>query len=446
MNKKVHFIAIGGAAMHNIAIDMHQLGYEVSGSDDEIYEPSLSRLKEVGILPDKMGWFPEKIHNALEFIVLGMHAKIDNPELIRAKELGVVVYSYPELVYTLSMNKKRVVVAGSHGKTTITSMILHVLSKCNIDFDYLVGAQIVGFKNMVRISDAPLIVLEGDEYLSSPVDLRPKIHHYHPHITVLTGIAWDHINVFPVYEDYKNVFLTYINNLEDNAIVIYNEEDKEVASVIHSTKKNIRYIPYRTLQRLDSLDFIEYDGEKFSISVIGNHNLSNMSAAMMVCKQLGISEKDFFNSIADFTGAAKRLQLIAENNNRKIFLDFAHAPSKVNATTKANKQWYGDKKLLAVFELHTFSSLDSNFLPQYSHTLKDADAVIVFYSEHTLKMKNKPVLDKDFVKKCFQFPGMVVLTDKEKLLEELNQSKYKDYNILLMTSGTFDQLDYKNIQ
>jgi UDP-N-acetylmuramate: L-alanyl-gamma-D-glutamyl-meso-diaminopimelate ligase len=446
MTKKVHFIAIGGAAMHNIAIDMHQLGYEVTGSDDEIYEPSLSRLKENGILPEKMGWFPEKVSSALEFIVLGMHAKKDNPELLKALQTGVPVYSYPELVYKLSLTKKRVVVAGSHGKTTITSMILHVLSKCNIDFDYLVGAQIHGFKNMVKISDAPLIVLEGDEYLSSPIDLRPKIHHYHPHITVLTGIAWDHINVFPVYEDYKKVFVTYLNKLEKNALAIYNHEDEEVRSVIQMIKAEVKLIPYSTLKRVDYTDFIEYDGEKYKVSVIGNHNLSNLNAAMLVCKQLGISEKQFLSHISDFTGAAKRLQLISENENRKIFLDFAHAPSKVKATTKANKQWFGSKKLLAVFELHTFSSLDVNFLPQYKNTLDDADEVIVFYSEHTLKMKNKPVLDKEFVKSSFHFPGMLVLTDKETLLEELNKTKYQNFNILLMTSGTFDQMDLKKIQ
>ncbi len=446
MTKKVHFIAIGGAAMHNLAIDMNQLGYEVTGSDDEIYEPSFSRLKENGILPQKMGWFPEKIHSDLEFIVLGMHAKKDNPELQKALKTGITVYSYPELVYNLSLNKKRVVVAGSHGKTTITSMILHVLSKCNIDFDYLVGAQIQGFKNMVKISDAPLIILEGDEYLSSPVDLRPKIHHYHPHITVLTGIAWDHINVFPVYEDYKNVFTTYLSNLEKNAVVIYNTEDEEVRSVVHTIENEVTLIPYSTLKRAGYSDFIDFNESQYKISVIGNHNLSNLNAAMLVCRELGIPEINFLKYISDFTGAAKRLQLISENNNRKIFLDFAHAPSKVKATTKANKQWFGNKKLLAVFELHTFSSLDSAFLPQYKNSLDDADAVIVFYSEHTLKMKNKPLLDIEFVKESFQFPGMLVITDKDDLSEELMNSKYREFNILLMTSGTFDQLDLKKIQ
>lgn len=441
---KVHIIAVGGAVMHNLAIDLAGLGCEVTGSDDEIYEPALSRLKAHGLLPQQIGWHPEKITDDLDYVVLGMHAKKDNPELILALDKGIPVYSYPELIYNLSKDKKRIVIAGSHGKTTITSMILHVLQKNNLDFDYVVGAQIEGFDKMVKISDAPIIVLEGDEYLSSPLDPRPKIHHYHPHISVLTGIAWDHINVFPTYGDYLKAFSDYLHLIEKNGSLIYNQNDGEVVSLVKQTK-DIVNIPYDGLTRDDGKSAVLYDGKTYPISVIGNHNLSNLAAAMQVCKLIGMAEDVFLTSVGDFKGAAKRLQLIKKTEQKEIFLDFAHAPSKVLTTTQAFKHWFGNKNLCAVFELHTFSSLDEKFLPQYKNTLHAADKAIVYVSKHTLLMKNKPFLDEEMIKNAFQHPNIAVIYEKENLVKELKNPQFEDYNVLLMTSGTFDQLDYQTL-
>jgi len=440
MFKRIHFIAIGGAAMHNLAIDLHQMGHHISGSDDEIYEPSLSRLRKEGIAPAEFGWFADKITHDIDYIILGMHARIDNPELLRAQELKIQIYSYPELVYKMSEHKKRIVVAGSHGKTTTTAMILHVLKKLNIDFDYLVGAQISGFDKMVKLSDAPIIIIEGDEYLSSPIDRRPKIHHYKPHISVITGIAWDHINVFPTFEDYVHQFKIYLDLFEENGVLIYYEKDSNLNSLALSSVNKIQKIPYGMLTRKGS-DSVEYKAHLYPISVIGNHNLQNLNAALLVCQQLGIVDQTFFEAIKDFTGANKRLQRLNAPGKRGIYLDFAHAPSKVKATTDSLKEWFGDTKLLAVLELHTFSSLNAEFLPQYKSSLDAADEVAVFYSKHALKMKKMPDLDPSFISTCFDHKNLKVFDQKSHLMSLLEDSKYDQYNILMMTSGNFDGLD-----
>lgn len=442
MFKRIHFIAIGGAAMHNLAIDLHQLGHHVSGSDDEIYEPSISRLRNEGIAPTEFGWFPDKISQNIDYIILGMHARIDNPELLRAQELNIPIYSYPELVYKMSEQKKRIVVAGSHGKTTTTAMILHVLKKLQIDFDYLVGAQISGFDKMVKLSDAPIIVIEGDEYLSSPIDRRPKIHHYKPHISVITGIAWDHINVFPTFEDYVHQFKIYLDLFEENSVLIYYDKDSKLNDLALSSSNKIQKIPYGMLARKGT-DNVEYKDQNYPISVIGSHNLQNLKAALLVCEQLGIESQTFFEAIHDFTGANKRLQRLNALGKRGIYLDFAHAPSKVKATTDSLKEWFGDTKLLAVLELHTFSSLNAEFLPQYKSTLDAADEVVVFYSKHALEMKKMPELDSSFISNCFDHNNLKVFDQKAHLITLLEDSKYDQYNILLMTSGNFDGLDLK---
>jgi UDP-N-acetylmuramate: L-alanyl-gamma-D-glutamyl-meso-diaminopimelate ligase len=441
MNKKVHFIAIGGSVMHNLALDMRSLGYQVTGSDDEIYEPAKSRLDAHGLLPPSLGWDIDRIHSQLDFIVLGMHAKKDNPELLRAQELGINIFSYPELVYELSKHKKRVVIAGSHGKTTITSMVLHVLSKLDFAFDYLVGAQIEGFDKMVKISDAPVLILEGDEYLSSPIDPVPKIHHYRPHISVISGIAWDHINVFPTYQDYFGVFSKYVQMMEDDAILIANDADTEVQRLSEYIPEKVIVKPYLPLERHNLTNAVMYQEQIYPVSVIGQHNLSNLSAAMEVCHSLGISHIQFLQAIRDFKGAAKRLQCISEKEGRRFYLDFAHAPSKVRATTTAFKQWYPDRKLLAVLELHTFSSLDEKYLPQYNQSLRSADKAVVFFSENTLKMKYKPLLDARIILDAFNHPNAKVIKDKTELEAFLREKEFEFYNILLMTSGNFDQLN-----
>lgn len=439
---KIHLIAIGGAAMHNIALDLVAHGHHVSGSDDEIYEPSLSRLKKVGIAPEKFGWFPEKIHTGLDIVILGKHAKADNPELLKAQALGITILSYPAFIYEHSKDKKRVVIAGSHGKTTTTAMILHVLKKNARQFDYLVGAQLEGFDRMVQLTDAPLIVIEGDEYLSSAVDRVPKIMFYKPHIVVITGIAWDHVNVFPTYENYKQQFVNFIQTIDKDGILIYAQDDAELSTIVTPTK-NIKTIAYPSLM-VDMDKNVIFRHKHFPISIIGRHNLQNMNAARLVCNALDIDDDTFFASIADFTGASKRLQKLSSKKKRQVYLDFAHAPSKVKATTEAFKAWFDDKKLLAVLELHTFSSLNEKFLPQYQETLDAADDAVVFYNAHTLKIKNMPDLSESLVQQCFSHPKLRVFTDEQLLWAYLNEPQFDDHNLLLMSSGNFNkmQLDF----
>ncbi len=438
-SSNIHFIAIGGAAMHNIALDLHAAGHRVTGSDDEMYNPSLARLQAAGIAPAQMGWFPERITPALDFVILGMHAKADNPELIRANELNIPVYSYPAYIYEHSRNKKRVVVAGSHGKTTTTAMILHVLRKCNLDCDYLVGAQLPGFDRMVRLSDAPIIVIEGDEYLSSPIDRVPKIHHYRPHIAVLTGIAWDHINVFPTFENYVEQFEVFIGMVQADGLLVYDETDV-VLQDITSQPLMARKVPYSSLP-MDADRNVLWQGKHYPVSVIGRHNFSNMNAALHVCNELGVSDDAFFEAIADFSGAHKRLQKMEVTSGRRVYLDFAHAPSKVKATTQAFCDWFAGEKIVAVLELHTFSSLNASFLPEYKNTLQAAPRAVVFIHEHTLKMKNMPALDIGFVSQCFQHNNLEIITDTPALHAYLKREEFADATLLLMSSGTFGGMD-----
>jgi UDP-N-acetylmuramate: L-alanyl-gamma-D-glutamyl-meso-diaminopimelate ligase len=442
---RYHIIAIGGSAMHNIALDLHASGHIVTGSDDEIYEPALSRLKKEGLAPSDFGWNPDRISDDLDFIVLGMHAKADNPELLRAQELGLKIFSYPSMVYEMSKDKKRIVVAGSHGKTTTTAMVMYVLQYYKLAFDYLVGAQIEGFERMVKISDAPIIIIEGDEYLSSPIDRVPKIHHYKPHITVLTGIAWDHINVFPTFEMYKEQFEIYLNSIQENGTVFYYEKDEEVCEVVKRAKQTISKVPYQALTRGDG-NCVLFEGINYPISVIGNHNLQNMNAARMICESLDVDTKSFFEAIQSFKGASKRLQILTSSAERTVFFDFAHAPSKVIATTSAVKDWFGQKPLLAVLELHTFSSLNKDFLPQYMHSLSKAENAAVFYNDHTLKMKNMPSLDTELIKTFFKHDNLQVFTNEIELLEYIKSPNFEHHTILMMSSGTFNGLNLKEIQ
>ncbi|MFZ1748638.1 MAG: Mur ligase family protein [Saprospiraceae bacterium] len=434
----IHLIAIGGAAMHNIALDLKAQGHIVSGSDDEIYEPSLTRLKNANICPPHFGWFPEKITPSLDLVILGMHAKADNPELLHAQELGVTVMSYPEFIYEQSKEKKRVVIAGSHGKTTTTAMVLHVLQNMGLPFDYLVGAQLDGFDRMVKLTDAPLIIIEGDEYLSSAIDRIPKIHHYKPHLAVITGVSWDHINVFPTFDIYKEQFRIFIETITSGGKLFYYAKDDDLSEIVLSSDQK-HVVPYEALA-LTATKNVTFDGKEYPISVVGVHNLQNMNAARLICQELGIGFEDFFSAISDFKGANKRLQLISRNESRSVYLDFAHAPSKVKATTDAFKAWFDDKKMVAVFELHTFSSLNASFLPWYDGALTAADEAIVFYNNHTLKMKNMPDLDAGYIKKCLGHPNLQVITDRHELHDLLVDDKYKAYNILLMTSGNFNQM------
>ncbi len=430
---KIHLISIGGSAMHNIAIALKNAGHQVTGSDDEIYNPSRARLKKAELLPKKMGWNPGNISSDLDYIILGMHARKDNPELKKAQELGIKIYSYPEFLYEMSKDKKRIIIGGSQGKTSTTSMIMWVLKKLKFDFDYLVGGNIKGFDLMVRFSDAPLIVLEGDEYLSSPIDLRPKFLHYKPHIAVITGIDWDHMNVFPTYDIYKNQFIKFIDSIEKNGTLIYFEKDSKVVDAVNASQnsKNLSLKPYSKVDKKDSK----------GLKIFGDHNLANLNAALLVCNEIGISDKDFWNSISDFEGAAKRLQKIYEDDNTIKFLDFAHAPAKLKATIDAVRNEYPNRKLYAFYELHTYSSLNKDFLPQYKDTMQNCDLAAVLFNPHTLEMKKMSPLDKNEIKSNFNKNSIKIFDNPDELKKYISSLESNNSIYLFMSSGTFGGID-----
>jgi UDP-N-acetylmuramate: L-alanyl-gamma-D-glutamyl-meso-diaminopimelate ligase len=448
--KSIHFIAIGGAVMHQLALALHRQGYKVTGSDDEINDPARANLAEAGLLPEASGWFPEKIHPELDAVVLGMHAKAENPELLAARALHVPVYSFPEYIYKVSKDKKRVVIAGSHGKTTITSMIMHVLRLQGVDFDYLVGAKVPGFEQSVRLSNAPLIILEGDEYPASVVEPRPKICFYHPHISVLSGIAWDHINVFPTYENYCSQFSNYLQDMEAGNLLFYNGEDPEAGRLATEAAGHLQAAPYHmpAYHYEQGNAVLDTEDGPVPVSVFGNHNLLNMQAAKAVCLALGISSADFHKSIASFSGAARRLEKIMEREGLVAFRDFAHAPSKLKATLTAVREAYPDHELIACFELHTYSSLNAAFLREYAHSMDAADQAIVYFSHHALALKGLPALDAQEVQRHFARPDLVVADAQEPLInwvrEKLSRAG-RPVCLLLMSSGTFDGIDWNNV-
>jgi len=443
---KVHFIAIGGSAMHNLALALSKKGYNVTGSDDEIFEPSKSRLKKIGILPTKLGWFPEKITNQLDGVILGMHAREDNPELLKAKELGLKIYSYPEFLYEQSKNKIRVVIGGSHGKTTITSMILHVLQFHKIDTDYMVGAQLKGFDVMVRLSEsAKYIILEGDEYLTSPIDRRPKFHLYKPDIALISGIAWDHFNVFPTFENYIDQFKIFANIIPADGSLIYCSIDDEVRKIGENTNLKNKY-PYSLPNYFieNNKTFINYNNQKFELQIFGKHNLMNMEGARLVCNRIGISDLHFYEAIKTFSGASKRLEKIAESAKTLIFKDFAHSPSKLKATIEAVKEQYPTRKLIACIELHTYSSLNSDFLNQYNNSMEKADEAIVFFSKHALELKKLPNLTENDIFNNFGRDDILIFNDSEKIANYLKSKNMENTNLLLMSSGNFDGINIDN--
>jgi UDP-N-acetylmuramate: L-alanyl-gamma-D-glutamyl-meso-diaminopimelate ligase len=440
---KIHFIAIGGSAMHNLAIALKLKGYDVSGSDDEIFEPSRSRLARYGILPPATGWFPERVHKKLEAVILGMHAREDNPELMKAQQLGLDVYSYPEFLYQQSVNKKRVVIGGSHGKTTITAMILHVLANSGIETDYMVGAQLEGFEVMVRLSDsAEWMVMEGDEYLTSPIDRRPKFLLYKPHIAVISGIAWDHINVFPVFDDYVEQFKMFAHTIEAGGLLIYYEGDEklvEIASMYKGRKLAYGIHSHHAHEGITQL--VLPDSSEREVKIFGSHNMANLNAARMVCHAMGVNDKQFYDAIGSFKGASRRLELINEQSEISTYRDFAHAPSKVKASVAAIREQYPDRRIIACLELHTFSSLSDNFIDQYRHTLKDADVAVVFYDPHAVALKRLPELNFDRIREAFDHPRLNVFNDRDQLQRFLTEQRQPGSTLLLMSSGSFNGMD-----
>lgn len=437
---RIHFIAIGGSAMHNLALAMHDKGYEVTGSDDEVFEPSKGRLLKAGILPDTFGWFPEKISGGMDAIILGMHARKSNPELLRAQELNLKVFSYPEFIYNQCKDKTRVVIAGSHGKTTITSMILHVLSHFNTDFDYMVGAQLAGFDRMVKLTkEAPIIILEGDEYLSSPIDMRPKFIWYKPHVALISGIAWDHINVFPTFAFYVEQFSDFVKTIEPTGSLVYFKEDTEILKVVKNTDSSLKTLAYATPENrvANGKTSLIVDGAAVGLNVFGTHNLQNLNGARLVLNQIGITDSMFYEAISSFGGAAKRLETVAQNEKTVIYKDFAHSPSKLKATSSAVKAQWPDRELIAVMELHTFSSFNPEFLKEYRGSFNTPDQAVLFYLPETARHKNLPDLTIDQVKEAFGKEDLIIINSTDALKIHLEKTIWADKNLLFMSSGNY---------
>jgi len=441
---RVHFISIGGSVMHQLAIALKRKGYTVSGTDDEIFEPSRTNLLQEGLLPVVLGWQPDLVSANLDAIILGMHARADNPELIKAKELGIKIYSFPEYIFHESQQKQRIVVGGSHGKTTTTSMIMHVLRFLSFDFDYLVGAKLDGFNQSVNITNAPVIVCEGDEYPASAIERKPKFHFLFPHVAILTGIAWDHINVFPTFDFYLEQFVIFINKIETGGLLIYNSSDPVLETLVKDhPRADIRYqayaVPTHTIDNGKTTVTIE--GVSGNLKVFGNHNLMNLLAAYYACKTLSVTASDFVRAISSFTGASKRLELLASNNSVNVYRDFAHAPSKVKATIEALKQQFPNRQLVAILELHTYSSLNEKFMHEYDGALKQADIALVYFSKHALAIKQLPALVIEKVAEGFNQPGILVMNEKNQLQDWLTTQKFSATNIVLMSSGNYDGID-----
>jgi len=442
----IHFIAIGGSAMHNLALALHLKGAQITGSDDAVFEPSKSRLQAKGLLPSVFGWFPEKIHTDLDAVILGMHAKPDNPELLKAQKLGLKIYSYPEFLFEQSKDKTRVVIGGSHGKTTITSMVLHVLNYHEVAADYMVGAQLEGFETMVHLTDDnEFIVLEGDEYLSSPIDRRPKFHLYKPNIALISGISWDHINVFPTFENYKEQFRIFVDSLTNGGILVYNEEDTAVDNVVGESQHTVKKYPYGTPKHKieNGTTYLDTPVGWMPLQIFGEHNLQNLAGAQWICLHMGVGEDDFYEAIASFSGASKRLEKITESSSTVVFKDFAHAPSKVQATSNAVKKQYTKRRLLACLELHTYSSLNAAFLQEYKGTLDAADTAVVFYTPKAVALKQLKEVTAQQIKEAFGREDLIVYTDPLEFQEFLFAQDLSDTALLLMSSGNYGGLDFE---
>ncbi|WP_347174152.1 UDP-N-acetylmuramate--L-alanine ligase [Polaribacter uvawellassae] len=445
----IHFISIGGSAMHNLAIDLLQKGFTITGSDDLIHEPSKSRLKKYDLLPKEFGWFPKNINQNLDAIILGMHAKKDNPELLKAQELGLKIYSYPEFLFEQSKDKTRVVIGGSHGKTTITSMVLHVMHYHEKEVDFMIGAQLEGFETMVHLTEEnDFIVLEGDEYLSSPIDLRPKFHLYKPNIALLSGVAWDHMNVFPTFENYVEQFKIFIDSITNGGILVYNEEDEIVKQLVEESTSAIKKYPYKTPDYFieNGITYLNTPEGDLPLEVFGKHNLQNLAGAKWICQHMGIDEDDFYEAIVNFKGANKRLEKVAENSSTVIFKDFAHSPSKVAATTKAVKEQYLERTVLACLELHTYSSLNVNFLSEYKGVLNDADKAVVFYSPDAVAIKKLDTISKEQIAAAFEREDLIIYTNPTEFKVFLLSQNLENTALLLMSSGNYGGLDFEEVK
>jgi len=442
--QRIHFIAVAGSVMHNLAIALKLAGHEVTGSDDEIFEPAKTQLARYGILPEKEGWHPEKLTASTDVVILGMHARKDNPELLKAQELGLKISSFPDYIYEQSKDKQRIVIAGSHGKTTITAMIIHVLNWCKRDFDYVIGARVRGIEQTVKLTGAPIIVIEGDEYLSSALDPTPKFLKYHHHIGLISGIAWDHANVFPTEEEYVKQFDLFADQSPKGGILIYCDQDSMALIIGKKERQDVTAISYKshphTSDQKGNFSLI-YNKEKFPVKIFGSHNFQNINGAKEVLKRIGVTNEQFYSAIGSFEGASGRLEKIGENATVSVFKDFAHAPSKVTATVKAVKEIHPSRELVACVELHTYSSLNKKFLPQYKDTLKHAQTAVVYFNPEKVHAKNLQSLSVSEIQSAFAKPDLKVFEDAGKMETFLLSQKWKDKNLLMMSSGNFGGLN-----
>ena len=442
--QRIHFIAIAGSVMHNLAIALKQAGHEITGSDDEIFEPAKTALATHGILPEKVGWYPEKLTTSIDIVMLGMHARKDNPELLKARELGLKIYSFPDYIYERSKDKQRIVIAGSHGKTTITAIIIHVLAACNRKFDYVIGARVKGIAQTVKLSDAPIIIIEGDEYLSSALDPTPKFLKYHHHIGLISGIAWDHANVFPTEEEYVKQFDVFADQTPKGGTLIYCEQDSMSLIIGKKERTDVLGITYKshphTYDNQGQVSLV-FNKEKYPIKIFGSHNFQNINGAKEVLKKIGVTTEEFYKAIGTFQGAAGRLEKVGENHSVAVYKDFAHAPSKVAATVKALREVYPARDLVACVELHTFSSLNKKFLPHYKDTLKNAQTSIVYFNPEKVKEKNLDPISATDVQSAFSNPRIQVFEDANQMRKFLLSQNWKNKNLLMMSSGNFGGID-----
>ncbi len=437
--------------MHNLAIALYNQGHKVTGSDDEIYDPARSKLAEFGLLPATEGWDADRITSELDAVIVGMHAKAGNPELEKAKELGLKTYSFPEYIAEHSKSKQRIVIAGSHGKSTITSMVMHVLRAEGRLFDYLVGGKVEGFDHQVSLSDnAPMIIIEGDEYLTSPLDPRPKFLLYNAHIALVSGIAWDHFNVFPTEKEYHNAFVKLIQGMPKAGMIVYNTEDKVISQIVneHGDEEAFYLYPYKTpdYKIRDGKFEIKFKGQRVPMNVFGRHNMTNIAGAYEVCQLLAIDSDTFLQHISTFTGTGKRLEKIHDDGREVVYQDFAHAPSKVKATVEAVAELHKKQHIVACLELHTFSSLNKEFIGQYAKTLKAVKNKIVFVNQHTLEMKGYPAISREEIVAAFKDKDIIYATTEAELQNAVKAAKSAKGNVfLMMSSGNFAGLDLKTL-
>jgi len=446
--ESVHFIAIGGSVMHNLALALKKMGMRISGSDDEIYEPAAGKLKSGGIEAN-IGWQPEKMDASIDLVVLGMHAKADNPELAKAKSLKLPIVSFPDFIRRWSANQQRIVIGGSHGKSSITALAMHVLNQLNKKFDYLIGAEVEGFSLTVSLSDAPIIIIEGDEYLASKLDPVAKFLKYDHHIGLISGIAWDHKNVFPSFEDYTQQFEQFADKTPKAGSIIYNEKDLLAKKIGEKEREDVRKVPYGVHDAVikNGVTYLKTkDYGEVKISVFGDHNLENIGAVLALVKLLGIEEKAFYQAVQTFTGAKKRLEIVKQQGNDKLFKDYAHSPSKLEATTTALKKQFADSKVVVAYELHTFSSLNKEFIKEYKNTLSKADEAFIFINPHNIKNSHTDDLTTTEIQEAFNNTELTLFTDKHKLVEAMKKAKTTEKNIFaLLSSGNFDGLDIEEV-